>query len=824
MITQDDPWVLTGLSTERPFQVPVGYVFVAEDTGIVSFYTPGGWIDVGTSSGSGGVLTVPNVAALRAIKSSVYASFPTIILEGYYQPADGGGGTLVWSVSDTSADDSGTIFKPNDLNPAQPGRVTRQWSGPYDPTWFGAFGDGFTDDTAAFMACVVAASNDYLERGREFAIARTYFLKSLLIPTGLTMHGHSGMLKPAPGETIKINCAIESAPVQLFDISAGGTITFRPDPQVPPGVQQVNVEWFGAKGDGTGASGVGTDNTIPFQAAIDATSTASTSVGKGGDLLVGRGIFRYTKPLTIAAGSEVGINLVGSQAGASNDSIDTLFLADFGNADEPHGTTFGIDTYNPVTFELVITGLSGMSAASVGGFLYLTGAAHPGNNGPKKIVGFVDPTSVVVTAFRGQAGPAAGGSWWNPQKMALRVLSRDCIVQDITIMAAPGTVLNSAYQTTSNGAVCTNNVQLRIAINGTVNGTILNGFNHADSLAHPGQAPYPPDCENHLYERCFVQGVKYANYYCPNGGGQAKKIVFDSCEFNGGEIAWLQATGGIVIKTCGFGNISEVAILSSYLDQLVVDDVQCEAVARFWRGPRFGSSSMSASFKGGRYSLEGLDPDGTWIECGGPTTITMENVHFDEVYKPDFRIVIGNDTPERPTNLNAIGCDFPNSIIVAPFQSGVYRTSFTGCSAVKSSAPFDAIELNNTPPTSNHVLVAITAVAGTITIDFNDQSAVAILADGVYNIALPSIPLTALDDAIRYSNIIRITWADNAAALTWPANVLPGAGGLPVNPGGIAAGQTRTTLFRLVYLGRVTPTSGDYWFADVIGGASPSLL
>jgi len=72
------------------------------------------------------------------------------------------------------------------------------------------------------------------------------------------------------------------------------------------------------------------------------------------------------------------------------------------------GTGAAISTFNAGVSTL--TGLTGMTANSVGNFLTVSGAASPGNNGTFLIVSFVDATSVTVSNAAGVA-PDSGIAW-----------------------------------------------------------------------------------------------------------------------------------------------------------------------------------------------------------------------------------------------------------------------------------------------------------------------------------------------------------------------------------------------------------------------------
>lgn len=125
--------------------------------------------------------TVDTIAALRAY--AVPATAMSISVLGYYAPGDGGGDTFYWDSASTAADNGGTIIRPNAVLAANPGRWLRIFSGAVNIRWFGAKGDGVTDDTPALTAAantskiVEAPYGDYV------------ILSPVTIYAGLRGHG-----------------------------------------------------------------------------------------------------------------------------------------------------------------------------------------------------------------------------------------------------------------------------------------------------------------------------------------------------------------------------------------------------------------------------------------------------------------------------------------------------------------------------------------------------------------------------------------------------------------------------------------------------------
>ena len=93
-----------------------------------------------TAAGTDDVI-VNSITELRAISGNDIA-----IVRGYYANGDGGGGTFYWDSSSTSTDNNGTIIKAASVTT---GRWVRLYSGWVDVKWFGATGDGSTDDVTA---------------------------------------------------------------------------------------------------------------------------------------------------------------------------------------------------------------------------------------------------------------------------------------------------------------------------------------------------------------------------------------------------------------------------------------------------------------------------------------------------------------------------------------------------------------------------------------------------------------------------------------------------------------------------------------------------
>lgn len=111
----------------------------------------------GTTPSGPTTISVPNYAAARAL--IVPPITDVVEVAGRTSPGDGGGGSFAWDPTSTAADDDGTVLK---ITSVATGRLLRIFDNEdgYNVKWFGAIGDGATNDTVAIQACLnVAASH-----------------------------------------------------------------------------------------------------------------------------------------------------------------------------------------------------------------------------------------------------------------------------------------------------------------------------------------------------------------------------------------------------------------------------------------------------------------------------------------------------------------------------------------------------------------------------------------------------------------------------------------------------------------------------------------
>jgi hypothetical protein len=113
--------------------------------------------NLAASIASSAGISLANIAALRDYDTDGLSENTSAYVAGYTDADDGGGGLFVWNLAGVVPDNNGTVIAPT----SGVGRWHRSWFGQVNVRWFGATGDGVTDDTDAIQACIDMAEALY---------------------------------------------------------------------------------------------------------------------------------------------------------------------------------------------------------------------------------------------------------------------------------------------------------------------------------------------------------------------------------------------------------------------------------------------------------------------------------------------------------------------------------------------------------------------------------------------------------------------------------------------------------------------------------------
>lgn len=127
-------------------------------------------------TGTSVLLQVATIAAMTALAKAQLTANQIIEVGGYAAIGDGGGGCFYWHDGSATTANEGTVFAADE---GGTGRWKRLFSGAVNVRWFGATGDGATNDTDAIQDTIdyVYANN----LGTVFIPAGTYLVTALTI-------------------------------------------------------------------------------------------------------------------------------------------------------------------------------------------------------------------------------------------------------------------------------------------------------------------------------------------------------------------------------------------------------------------------------------------------------------------------------------------------------------------------------------------------------------------------------------------------------------------------------------------------------------------
>jgi hypothetical protein len=132
------------------------------------------------------------------------------LVTGRVTENDGAGGLFFYDASDATSTNLGTVFKPA----ASDGRWLRQYSGVLNVKWFGAVGDGTTDDTAEIQAAVdLAATGTGYTTSRGIGV----FLPKGVFKVSSTINLKAGVSVTGESRESSIITSFTAADVLKFD-------------------------------------------------------------------------------------------------------------------------------------------------------------------------------------------------------------------------------------------------------------------------------------------------------------------------------------------------------------------------------------------------------------------------------------------------------------------------------------------------------------------------------------------------------------------------------------------------------------------------------
>lgn len=152
-----------------------------------------------------------SVDDILSLKNFNPAKAQRVLVLGYYSPNDGGGGLFYWDNTSASTDNKGTVISSNlpNLN-GKWIRVDSSINGSTNVKWFGAKGDGVTDDIQAIQAAIdftyakhlAANRNDSTSNNLVFVPGGTYVVsKSIQLRTNTRLQGTSTTAYPTPADS-----------------------------------------------------------------------------------------------------------------------------------------------------------------------------------------------------------------------------------------------------------------------------------------------------------------------------------------------------------------------------------------------------------------------------------------------------------------------------------------------------------------------------------------------------------------------------------------------------------------------------------------------
>ena len=185
-----------------------------------------------------GSVVVDSIANMKNLNTEIEAN-ATVELLGYYSKGDGGGGTFYWDSTSIEDDNGGTIIEATGV---VDGRYIRNYSGAVNVKWFGAKGDGITDDAisvdnargAAGIASILLPKGTYLVSANQLQFPYTVIFQE------------GAKIKTSGTGTVYFN-KIEAGPYRIFESDDDFITDEIASTSIKIEGCIVNVDWFASK-------------------------------------------------------------------------------------------------------------------------------------------------------------------------------------------------------------------------------------------------------------------------------------------------------------------------------------------------------------------------------------------------------------------------------------------------------------------------------------------------------------------------------------------------------------------------------------------------